>query len=106
LAVLTNGYENHNTKQNFDELSGYTSPVYSFEVRQGAFQFLNEALGLTDQNLLDLMEATNHQVWQFKKYARGLLDNLLKDEIYKQRITALANKLLPEEKRYIESKLK
>lgn len=106
LSILTNGYEDRNTKQNFDELSGYTSPVYSFEVRQGAFQFLNEAFGFTDQNLLDLIQATTHHAWQFKKYARDLLDKLLKDEIYKERIQSLADKLLPEEKRYIESKLK
>ncbi len=106
LAVLTNGYEDQNTKQNFDELSAYTSPIYSFEVRQGAFQFLNEAFGFTDQNLLDLIQATTHHAWQFKKYARDLLDKLLKDEIYRERIRSLVDKLLPEEKRYIESKLK
>ncbi len=104
LAILTNGYDGPKTKLYFDELSGYTGPRYSFEVRQTAFQYLKEAFGFTDQNLLDLMEATTHYSWQFRKFSRDLLDTLLADTVYKERITALLDKLKPEEKRYIQSK--
>jgi aminopeptidase N len=105
LAILTNGYEAQNTKHYFDELSGYTSPSYSIDVRQGAFQYLKEAFGFTDQNLLDLMQATTHYSWQFRQFARDLLDTLLKDTIYRERISTLTGKLKPEEKRYIQTKL-
>jgi len=105
LAVLTDGYDARNTKRYFDELSGYTGPQYSFEVRQGAFFYLKEAFGFTEQNLLDLAQATTHHAWQFKKFARNMLDELLKDEVYEERIRVLLHKLKPEEKRYIESKL-
>ena len=106
LATLTEGYNNRMTKQYFDELSNYTSPSYSFEVRQTAFEYLKEAFGFTEQNLLDLIQATNHHSWQFKKFSRNLLDSLLNDQVYKERIAALMDKLKPAEKRYIQTKLK
>ncbi|WP_425237183.1 M1 family metallopeptidase [Ulvibacterium sp.] len=106
LAILTEGYEGRNTKLYFDELSGYTAPEYSFEIRQGAFQYLNEAFGFKDSNLLDLAEATTHHSWQFKKFSRNLMVELLKDQVYKDRIMSLLGKLKPEERRYIESKVK
>ena len=105
LAILTDGYDTKNTKVYFDELSGYTGPQYAFEIRQGAFFYLKEAFGFTEENLLDLAQATTHHAWQFKNYARKLIDELLLDEVYKNRITALLNKLKPEEKRYIQRKL-
>lgn len=106
LAILTEGYEGRNTKLYFDELSGYTAPEYSFEVRQGAFQYLNEAFGFKDSNLLDLAQATTHHSWQFKKFSRNLMMELLKDQVYKERIMSLLGKLKLEERRYIESKVK
>ncbi len=105
LAVLTNGYEAPNTKRYFDELSGYTDKRYSFEVRQIAFQYLKEAFGFTEKNLLDLIEATSHHSWQFKKFARGVLDDLLKDEVYKTRIALLVDKIDDDKKQYLQSKL-
>ncbi len=105
LAVLTNGYEPSATKQYFDELSGYTSPVYSFEIRRISFEYLKEAFGFTDKNLLDLIDATEHHSWQFKKFARNLLDELIKDTTYKERITGLMDELKPSQKKYVGSKL-
>lgn len=105
LAILTEGYEARNTKQYFDELSGYTNQSYSFEVRQGAFFYLKEAFGFTDRNLLDLIQATSHHTWQFRKFARNLLDELLKDPDYLPRIKNLSKGLKPEEIRYLNGKL-
>ncbi len=106
LAILTEGYEGRNTKLYFDELSGYTAPEYSFEVRQGAFQYLKEAFGFKDSNLMDLAQATTHHSWQFKKFSRNLMMELLEDKVYKERFMTLLGKLKPEERRYIESKVK
>ncbi len=103
LAMLTEEYQGSNTKAYFDELSGYTDPRYSFEVRQGAFFYLKEAFGFTDQNLRDLIQATTHHSWQFKKFARDILDELLKDQDYKKRIENVSKELNNEELRYLNS---
>lgn len=106
LAVLTKDYLNDEQRESYtQELFGYTSPEYSFEVRQNAFSLLSEVFPLTDQNIADLVNATVHHSWQFRNYARKLLDRLLKDESQKDRIIELSKKLKGKELRYINSKL-
>jgi aminopeptidase N len=105
LALLTKDYEPNNTNNYYMELSGYTSPKYPYEVRQGAFQFLQQLIGLSDNNLLDLVGATQHHSWQFRKYARSLLDQLMEKKEYRERIDGLRAKFNMEELRYITNKL-
>lgn len=106
LAMLTDGYESLKTKAYFEELSSYTNPEYSFEIRQGAFFYLKEAFGLNELSLMNLVKATGHHSWQFRKFARNLLDELLVDVDYKPRLEKLSKELNPEETRYLISKLK
>ena len=105
LALLTKDYHEAEKPDFYKELSAYTSPEYSFEVRQGAFRYLSEGIGLSDRNLKDLINACNHYSWQFKKYARGLLDKLLEDSRYKKRLIRISKELKGEELRYLNSKL-
>lgn len=105
LSLLTNGYDAPNTQRHFKELSNYTSNEYSWEVRMPAFQYLNQALGLTDESLRSLINACVHHSWQFKKYARNLMDELMKDTDYKIRIEKLAIGLKGSELEYIKTKL-
>lgn len=105
LSLLTNGYDAPNTQKHFKELSNYTSNEYSWEVRMSAFQYLNQALGLTDESLENLINACVHHSWQFKKYARNLMVELLKDADYKIRIEKLAIELKGPELEYIKTKL-
>ncbi|MBC8768458.1 M1 family metallopeptidase [Arenibacter sp. BSSL-BM3] len=105
LALLTKDYEPNNTNDYYVELSGYTSPMYTYEVRQVAFQFLEELIGFSDENLLDLINGTQHHTWQFRKYSRTLLDQLLEKKEYRERIDRLKVKLNEVELRYISNKL-
>ncbi|MGB6153549.1 MAG: M1 family metallopeptidase, partial [Pricia sp.] len=103
LAMLTPDYQGKNTKVFFDELDGYTGTSYAFEVRQSAFFYLKEAFGLTDQSLKNLILATDHHAWQFKKFARNLLQEVIQDRDYKLRIEKVAKELNDEELRYLNS---
>lgn len=105
LALVTENYKSLKTKAYFDELGSYTSAKYSPEIRQKALLYLHQTLGLTDNHLKNLINAAIHHNWQFKKFARALVDNVLKDEDYKNRIIALVPMLNSEEQRYIKSKL-
>lgn len=105
LALATENYNSLKTKDYFDELGSYTNPEYSTETRQKAFLYLYQTLGLTDQHLLNLTDAATHHSWQFKKFARTLIDELVKDDDYKNRFIALIPMLNTEEKRYINSKV-
>ena len=71
----------------------------------GAFQYLHQALGLNDESLKSLISGTSHHSWQFKKFARSLVDELLKDTDYEVRLQKIAKELKGEDLRYINTKL-
>jgi len=106
LAVLTKDYQNELKQFYMDELMGYTSPNYPMEVRQGAFGLIGEVFKFSDQNILDLINATLHHSWQFRKFAQTLLDGLLEDDHQRIKIIELSKGLKENELRYINIKLK
>ncbi len=106
LAIVTNNYNNRNTQAYFNELSSYTAATHNWEVRMGAFQYLNQAVGLNDKSLQNLIEACVHHSWQFKKFARNLMGELLKDDDYRERLVLITKELKDDEKRYMNTKLK
>ncbi|MDE3740595.1 M1 family metallopeptidase [Maribacter polysaccharolyticus] len=105
LAGLTKDYDLDRKEGYLSELLDYTSPTYSMGVRQNAFGIINEVLGFTDQNLLDLIEASRHHSWQFRKFSRNLLDSLLTVDEQRNRIIELTKGLNEEEVRYLNTKL-
>ena len=105
LSLLTNGYDAPNTQKYFKELSHYTASDFSWEVRLSAFQYIHQTLGFTDESLRNLINACVHHSWQFKKYARNLIIELLKDVDYKMRIEKLIVDLKGSELEYIKTKL-
>ncbi|MEJ1221771.1 M1 family aminopeptidase [Sediminicola sp. 1XM1-17] len=104
LALITKDYQPENKSIFYTELSGYTATNFPMEVRQSAFQYLADTVGLSDQNLMDLLNACFHHSWQFKKFARDLLDQLIARDDYKKRINGLKGKLNQEQLRYINNK--
>ncbi|MBD0776480.1 M1 family metallopeptidase [Maribacter sp. ANRC-HE7] len=105
LASLTKDYDDDSKEVYLSELYGYTSPQFSMETRQAAFGIIGDVLEYTDQNILDLIDASIHHSWQFRKYARQLLDTLLKDDRQRNRIIGLAKGMNDNELRYIRTKL-
>lgn len=105
LALVTEDYNSLKTKEYFDELDQYTSPKFSPEIRQTAFQYLKQTFGFADSSLKNLAKACVHHSWQFKKFGRNLLKELLKDEDYKNRLSALVETLNTDEMKYIKSQL-
>ena len=105
LAVLTKDYDNDLKETYLSELFYYTNPKYSMEIRQGAFGLIGEVFKFSDQNLLDLINASEHHSWQFRKYARNMLDGLLKDDEQRKRLIELVKGRNDDEFRYINTKL-
>ena len=106
LAIVTNDFDTRNTRVYFQELSNYTDPRFGWEIRMGAFQYLNQTLGLNNDSLRNLIQAAVHHSWQFKKFARNLIEELLKDEDYKVRLQKITEELNGEELRYMNTKFK
>ncbi|ETN95596.1 M1 family metallopeptidase [Zhouia amylolytica] len=105
LAILTEDYNTVEKSSYFDELSVYTSSRFNFEVRQNAFIMLNELQAFTDQNLKDLVNACLHHSWQFAKFSKSLLTDLLNDLTYKIRFESIISELNTKEQTFLKSKL-
>ncbi|SFZ91776.1 aminopeptidase N [Flaviramulus basaltis] len=73
LALITEDFEPINKQKYFDELTSYTSPKYGFEIRQNAFQYLNQIQACNDVCKENLQKATKHHNWRFSKFAKDLL---------------------------------
>ncbi|NER13360.1 M1 family peptidase [Leptobacterium flavescens] len=105
LALITPEFESRSTPDFYKELSGYTSPSYAYEIRQNAFEFLYQIQALSNENLKDLINACRHPVWQFSRASRQLLDVLLKESVYRERIEQIFSELSTEDQTYIKDKL-
>lgn len=76
LALITDDYKDVYKKRYLDELTDYTSPKYGFEIRQNAFQYLNQIQACKDVCKENLEQATTHHNWRFSKFAKAMLNNL------------------------------
>ncbi|WP_298116249.1 M1 family metallopeptidase [Flavobacterium sp.] len=63
-----------------DELKNYTSPSYESSIRQNAFDSYLSIYPENDEVLKNLVNATTHHKWQFTKYARDKIRELIKNE--------------------------
>ncbi len=92
LALNTKGYENESKQHFYDELVDYTSSNYSVETRQNAFSYLKTIEAYNKKGLSNLIEASKHHVWRFKKFARALLKTLEENKDYKLIIDEIKKK--------------
>ncbi|MDD3004124.1 M1 family metallopeptidase [Flavobacterium sp.] len=84
LALATPNYELENKPHYYDELLDYAKPVYESNLRQNAISKLL-FLDKNDQNTLKyLVNALVSHRWQFVKFARENVRNLLKSEIHRK----------------------
>lgn len=90
LALVTPEYQPENKKIFYEELNDYTSNVHNFETRKLAFQYLHQIRALSDKSLENLLQASNHHVWQFKKSSRNLLREINESDQGKERLMQLS----------------
>ena len=105
LALVTEGYEADKKQQYASELINYSSKEFSFEVREKAFEFINELKMYTSEALKNLVNASTHHNWRFKKYARNLLDEVMENSVYKKQLEGLLSQLPKKEQQFLQAKL-
>lgn len=99
LALVTPDISPDEKQEHYQELNSYTNAVNHFEVRQLAFQYLNQIKALDKQSVLNLINATDHHIWQFRKTSRNLLRKLNKED---DRLREIIASLEQTEKKRIE----
>ena len=79
-------------------VKSYTNPSQHFEIRQQAFQYLYQIKGFDEMALRNLVQACKHPVWQFSKFSRELLKELMSNKDYRIVLEGIVTDLPSEEK--------
>nr|WP_321222542.1 M1 family metallopeptidase [uncultured Psychroserpens sp.] len=74
-----------------NELISFSLPEHHFELRMKAFSYLKLIGGFETESVKSLLEATKHHNWRFSKYAKNVIEELEKEDMYKQLIEQLKN---------------
>ncbi|MGB5314964.1 MAG: M1 family metallopeptidase [Robiginitalea sp.] len=78
LAMLTPEYKSQDQQRIYLEaLRKTTAPGNSWEIRQNGLAMLQQVGALNLQNVEDLMQATEHHSWQFRKFSREMLEDVM-----------------------------
>ena len=104
ILFLTFSIENGSVEKAnyYNELVDYTSAKYESSVRQNA---IINALAINENDpivLLNLVNATTHYKWQFTKFARDYIRDLLKVESYRKTFERLLPTLPENEKTQLQ----
>ena len=106
LALITEDYEKSEKENYLKELKNYTSTAYSFEIREKAFEYVNE-LQLWDlETLKNLAEACVHPTWRFSKPSKEMLNELLQNKKYHEQIKVLGRQVSEKAANYLNSIIK
>ena len=106
LAVFTEPYAEREQRMEYlERLRETTAPAYSWEIRENGIAMLNEVNALNQNNISDIVQATEHHSWQFRKFARSVFDSLLTDESQKALVMTVVRTFPREEFSYVYEKI-
>lgn len=105
LSLVTQDYHPEENQVHYEELSGYTAPEFDYSIRQNAFGHLYQINVFSEQNYKDLMQSTTHPVWRYRKFAKELLEELLKESEHKSQLKALKGNRPKKQQKVLEKSL-
>lgn len=103
LALITENYDQTKKEDYLKELRHYSSPDYSFEIREKAFEFMNQLKLWNTETIKNLIEACVHPTWRFAKASKQLLNEVLKDPTYYEQTKTLSAQLSEKASNYLKS---
>ena len=106
MACFSIGYETTEKENYLKELKNYTSTDYSFEIREKAFEYVNELQLWDFETLKNLVEACVHPTWRFSKPSKEMLNDLLQNEKYYEQIKVLGRQVSEKAANYLNSIIK
>ncbi len=90
VAILTENFATENKLTYYKTLLDYADDLYESSIRQNALEVLLE-INPNDKQVIELLfKATQHHKWQFTKFARENIRNLLKNETYRTKVEEIA----------------
>lgn len=105
LALITPEYHVDQKYNYYNTLVAYTQAHQPYELRWNAFRYLSQLQAFNEPAIKNLIQACLHPVWQFSKFSRQLLDNLLSQPAYKAIIEGMQKDLNKQEQRFLNDRL-
>ncbi|WP_313114721.1 M1 family metallopeptidase [Aequorivita sediminis] len=103
LAIITEGYNSSEKLNYLNELKRYSSTTYSFEIREKAFEYINE-LQLWDRvTLANLAEACVHPTWRFSKSSKILMNTVVESQSFNTELKSIETSISKEAAEYLKS---
>lgn len=106
LALITDGFEISKKEAYLNELKNYTSPAYSFEIREKAFEYVNELQLWDIETLKNLAEACVHPTWRFAKPSKEMLHEVLQNKKYHELAKILGRQVSEKAANYLNTIIK
>ena len=103
LALITDGYNNQEKESYLNELKSYTSEEFSFEIREKAFEYVNELLLWDMPTLKNLVEACVHPNWRFAKLSKNLLNQFIENSDNYIKVMSLKDQVSSKAADYLNS---
>lgn len=103
LALITEGYNNPEKHNYLVELKNYTATDYSFEIREKAFEYIDQLNLWDNKTLKNLAEACVHPTWRFAKASKELLNKVLQNKEYQQQVKVLEIQVSEKALNYLNS---
>lgn len=105
MALITPEYRENQKLNYYNTLIHFTESYQPYELRQNAFSYLANLQAFNEPALKNLIQACLHPVWQFSKFSRHVLDNLLKQPAYSGIIKEIKKDLNKQEQRFLNDRL-
>lgn len=106
FSILSTEGESYEKTAYYNELVDYTSPKYESSVRQNAiYNSVQVKQPIPDEILINLINATTHYKWQFSKFARDYIRDLLSVELYRKTFESLLPNLPEADKNQLQKLL-
>jgi aminopeptidase N len=102
LAIVTNDYKPSAKPIFKEELRNFTSDLYSFEVRQSAFNYVNELSLYTEDVVNNLINACTHHNWRFREASRKQLTEVLQIPGMQAAVESRVNTFTKAEQAYLQ----
>ncbi|WP_224482721.1 M1 family metallopeptidase [Robertkochia aurantiaca] len=83
LSLVTEGVGEKEKEKRYADLVHYTDDRYHFMIRQNAYGYLKELSAFDKSSVRSLIRATRHPVWQFSRFSRDMLRDLMEQDEFR-----------------------
>ncbi len=101
LSLATPDYMPSESYARYQELIGHTDPTQPFQLRQNAFQYLQQLNSFENKSMRNLIEACVHHTWRFRENARSIFKEIMKDDRLRNAVQEMQVELPEKQKQYL-----